>query len=817
MATTTTATQHVNGALVNPSAPAPEGVQDQALESAPALVPLADRRALATAGSTPVRLAAEGLAAPRTAVFRGQTSGVTLAASQGSKQTEAAQKLKAAKERVAKLNQQIDALAAAVNSGMGAPNGGYTGTSQAAAAQAKTVLTQLQATRSELQKIVADIDKQMQPNGFERFFRGDSAYNDVIAMLTESRLSVARGSAIYGALSPRNSPRSLSASFDQILGTLERSAQTAATQAATLSGASARINRTLDTQTATLGQLTTRAAALSKHDEFALSGFSATEKAITARITAIRGTAQRDPLAATADTSASDALAAAQRLVEASEKAQGPTAAHLATSVQALTRAGIAVDWIEKETQSLTTQANAAAARGGQADFVSSVTAYEQGLDAFAKRVENAGSLATAMLGADADAIAKADAAIASTRTQLAAKLKVSATALLGEQGFNPADSTRQARTELRAVADALGKGDIAAATAAQKRAHDAVAQAQALLTTATDSAQNHGATVTKQRARLQQLRTTAEQRGPVVARIERDYADSVAKPERQRLDASNSALSSTETAITRADARFGTGGIIGAARALESTQQTLDQTSGALDTIAESDANLQRADRDNSATLQRLQSDVNALIARSQGANTRPATREALNTLRVRIASQSQAITVRGREPGQVAAQLGQLNGEVAQAQQRIASDAAAYNRAVSEIRTAQNVLLARALFRRDGSFAAQYIIWSSLLGGLEARLASGDYEGVASQARTTQFAIIALANEIEEREAREAAARRRAAEEAAAAERRRQEEANRRNSSSGDGFGSSRSSSGDGFGSSSGDGFGSSSGDGF
>ncbi len=723
---------------------------------------------------------------------------LTLAANPGRNETEARQLLARAQQRAAAIATNRTATQADAQRLIGgttaqAATARFDGTTRTEAAGVVTNLTRLATMQTELAKKLTEMEAEMKP-GFFGGLRGDNYYAARVRMMRDAEIRLDRGTELYTLLNGQG--RYIEASFDQIMGAMERLAGSTSESVSGIAAAPEQAEAHFAELEARIGRLQASAAELGDDSSpFSLVQIGAvTVPALQRLVAQQRASAGRDPLGASRERTIAVVLEQAESLVTVMREAREKLTAEAPDAIRSLQGNGVTTAWVAGELTQIVGAANRIAEATVQGDVRPVIQQLRDKVNELSARMKSAVALNTERLGPATKAITDAEALVRTTRTTLGARLKVAPSAILAEQQFSPETSISRAREQLTAMQTALNTGDIAAATAARDASRAAVGQVTSLVEEANRSVATHADTIAAQRRRHADLTGVVENRQGVVQGIERNYTPAIAEPQRAELDQAAAALEEIPGRIDQAHQTYSRGGVVGASRQLQTTSGELDAIARRLDAIVEAQQALGASDASNAQALQSLMSEI-ASIQRLAGDNrTRDPARQQINAA-LRSATQLQAaLQAPGRDPAALARAISDTVGYARAANGAIQADWAMYAQADRAIDRVQNVLMARAMFQRNRGFALEYVVWQSQIAGMRRNLAAGNYESVIQQAQITENLIIAAAIAVEraEREEQERIdAERRAREAEERRRRQEQEEAERRRRESSSGTG--------------------------
>lgn len=718
---------------------------------------------------------------------------LTLAANPGRNETEARQLLARAQQRAAAIATnrtatQTDAQRLIGGTNAQAATARFDGTTRTEATSVVTNLARLTTMQTELAKKLTEMEAEMKP-GFFGGLRGDNYYAARVRMLRDAEIRLDRGTELYALLG--GTGRSMEASFDQIMGAMERLAGTTRESVSGIAAAPDQAEAHFAELEARIGRLQASAAELGDDSSsFSLPQIAATTVPALNRLVAQqRAGAGRDPMGAARERTIAIVLEQAESLVTVMKEAREKLTAEVPAALRSMQSNGLQTAWIAGEVTQIVGAANRIAEATVQGDVRPVIQQLRDKVNELSARMKSAVELNTERLGPATKAIADAEALVRTTRTTIGGQLKVAPAAILAEQQFSPEASITRAREQLAAMQTALSAGDIPAATTARDASRAAVGQVTALVEEANRSVATHANVVAAQRQRHADLTGVVDNRNGVVTGLERNYTPEIAAPQRTELDQAAAALEQIPGRIDQAHQTYTRGGVVGASRQLQTTSGELDAIARRLDAIVEAQQSLGASDANNARAVQSLMTEIANIQRLASDNRTRDPARQQINAA-LRSATQLQAaIQAPGRDPASLARAINETVGYARAANGAIQADWALYAQADRAIDRVQNVLMARAMFQRNRGFALEYVVWQSQIAGMRRNLANGHYENVIDQAQMTENLIIAAAIAVEraereeqeridaERRARDAEERRRRQEQEEAEERRRRE----------------------------------------
>ncbi len=795
--------------LADASVPTDTSTAEVAVQPADAREIVRPRASLTNAGmvSSPLSLAVSP------AVLRGgERAAVTLAANQGRNEAEARRLLGQVQQRAAALVSARTATQTQTQTLVGgltvqAAQQRFDGATETEATAIVGNLARLQKLQTELAAKIAEMEGEMQP-GFVGRMRGDSYYASRVGMLRNAEIRVDRGTELYTLLG--GTGRYVNVSFDQILTAMERLSGSTRESVSGLAAAPSAAEANFAQLEARIAALKTSADELGDASTpFGLAQIGAvTVPALQQLLAQQRASAGRDPLGAQRERTIAIVLEQAESLVRVMKDAREKLTAEVPSAIRSLQQNGVQTAWVANALTAIVGAANRIAEGTVQGDVRPTIAELETRVGQLRAAIKSAVDLNTERLGPATAAIAQTERAVTAARTRIAGVLKVQPSAVLAEQQYLPEASITRAREQLGTMQQALGAGDIAAATRARDASAAALRQVADLISEADRSVATHADTITAQRRRHTALQGVVQQRGEVLVGMERTYAQPLTEPSRTELEQSAALLEQIPARIDQAHTTYTRGGVVGASRQLQATGGDLDAIARRLDSIVEAQRGFAATDASNAQAVASLGAELANIQRYAADSRTRGPARQHVATAARSLEQLRAAIVAQGRNPGDLARGIEETVAFVRQGNSAIQADWALYAQADNAIDRVQAVLNARVMFQRNRSFLLEWAVWQGQIAGMRRDLANGQYEGVIQQAQFTEAAVIAAAIAVEraEREEQERIeAEQRARERAAAEERRRREEAEeaerqRRNSSSGTGLPSSSGGSGTG-----------------
>ena len=339
---------------------------------------------------------------------------------------------------------------------------------------------------------------------------------------------------------------------------------------------------------------------------------------------------------------------------------------------QRLQTAGLAVGWIDDALETLSAAVDNIASAAREASAATAIEDFARTSQALAERLEQTVALHQRREDQTGPAVAAARARIGEARRQLGTALSLDPARTLVEQGLSPDERLAAADAQLTSARASLDRGDVPATQNALAAAEVLVREAGELIDTTLEVLERREHEVESLRTELQRLETLLPERRATLTSLAATYAPDTlllgagdpAHPQANgtvadNLEEAQGSLSEARARVQRAEAIFTTGRLLEAADFWSRAHADLEIAAVRLQEIDEKRARLESTETANARRLADLESRAATLDSHLATPATMRPTLARLAAARQRLPDVRSRLTVPGRNPFTLAAEL--------------------------------------------------------------------------------------------------------------------------------------------------------------